>query len=245
MNTKTKKIIAREFIYLIMGTILFFIIYFGCLYFQERNYKSSKELENRIENITDVLPKKQLLWIGLSEDKFYSDSYNEFQLKYSNVENQKFLYQQLKNNELYTKSLFDFRLKYFRKELAYEEIYQLYRNENGWVEKDKFNSLLKDSKVMNWLYKSSVEEGYKHTFADFNKLIFGLEDQILSESELRIELEKRKILEQKLEKKKSSIFNNSFGDDEIFGIALIVFSLLFLLRYLIYGIKWSIKQLKE
>ena len=245
MNTKTKKIIAKEFIYLILGTILFFIIYFGCLYFQERNYKSSKELEKKIENITDVLSKKQLLWFGLSEDKFYSDSFNEFQVKYSDFENQKLLYQQLINNELYTKSLSDFRLKYFRKDKAYEDIYQLYLNQNGRIEKEKFNSLLKDSKVTNWLYKRFVGEGYKHTFADFNKLIFGPDDKILSEYELRNELEKRKTLEQKLKNKKSSMFNNKFGDDEIFGIALIVFSILFLLRYLIFGIKWSIKQLKE
>ena len=245
MNTKTKKIIAREFIYLVIATILFFIIFFGCLYFQGRNYKSSKEIKNKIENITDVLPKKQLLWIELSESKFYFDSYNKFQLKYSDVVNQKFLYQQLKSNELYTKSLNDFRLKYFRQDLAYEDIYKLYRNKNGWVTEGKFNSLLKDSEVLNWLYKRFVETGYNGTFTDFKKLIFGTEDKVLSESELRNKFEYIKKLERKLEQKKSSIFNNSFGDDEIFGIASVIFSILFLLRYLIYGTKWSIKQLKD
>lgn len=244
MTTKTKKIIAREFIYLIVTTILFLIVFFCCLYLFERNDKLSKEIKNKIEAIDDSLPKKQLLWIELSDIEFYTDSYKEFQTKYSSVENQKFLYQQLKNNNIYTKSLSDFRLKYFRKDLANEDIYELYRNEYGWVSEEKFNSLLKKPEVVNWLYKKFVETGYKHSFTDFKNLISGTEHKVLSNSELKREFEKRKKLEEDLEKKENSIFNGSFGDDEIFAIGLIVFSLLFLLRYLIYGIKWSINQLK-
>ena len=245
MNKKTKKIFAREFIYLVIATILSFIIFFGCLYFQERNYKSSKVIESEIKAINDVLPKKQLLWIECIENKFYSDSYNEFELKYSDVENQKFLYQQLKNNELYTESLDDFRIKYFRKEAANKDAYELYQIDNGWISEDEFSSLLKDSEVLNWLYKRFIETGYGGTFIDFKNLISGTEDKILSESEFRNQYDKIKVLEQELEQKKSSIFNNELGDNEIFGIALIVFSILFLLRYLFYGIKWSLKQVKE
>lgn len=53
------------------------------------------------------------------------------------------------------------------------------------------------------------------------------------------------ILEKEVENKKDSFFYNSFSNDKIISIGITLFSIFFLLRYLIYGTKWSLKQLKE
>jgi hypothetical protein len=244
MNIKSRKILAREFIYLLLGMLLFCLIFFGYHYLHENNINSCEELENEIEKITTDLPARQLLWLELSEKKYFEDSYDKFQLIYNNVENQEFLFNLLKNNEFFTGSFSQFRLKYFRKDLAKDDVYQIYIKEKSWVNKDEFNSLLKDPSTVDWLYKKFVAEGYKHSLNDFKNLIFGTEDKLLSTRELRIKYQSIKDLKQKLEKKKLSIFN-AFYDDEFWGIALIIFSILFVFRYLIYGIKWSLKQMKD
>jgi hypothetical protein len=242
MNTKSKKIFAREFIYLLLGMLLFCLIFLGYHYLYENNHNSCEKLENEIEKITTDIPARQLLWLELSEKKYFEDSYNKFLLKYNNEENQEFLFNILKNNELFTGSLVEFRLKYFRKDLAYEDLYQIYIKEKSWVNKVEFNSLLKDQSTIDWLYKKFVAEGYKHTLNDFKNLIFGTEDKQLTLHELRIKHQSIKDLKQKLKKKKLSIFH-TYYDYEFWGIALILFSILFVFRYLIYGIKWSLKQM--
>ena len=244
MNIKLKKILAREFIYLLLGVLLFCLIFFGYQYLHKNNHISCTKLENDIESITKDLPARQLLWLELSEKNYVEDSYDEFQLKYNNVENQDFLFNLLKNNEIFTGSLREFRLKYFRKDLANEDIYQIYIKEKSWVNKDEFNSLLKEQSTIDWLYKKFVTDGYKHSIIDFKNLIFGTEDKQLPESELRIKYQSIKDLKQKLEKKRLSIFNTYYVD-EFWVIYLILFSILFVFRYLIYGIKWSFRQLKD
>lgn len=244
MNIKLKKILAREFIYLLLGVLLFCLIFFGYQYLHKNNHISCTKLENDIESITKDIPARQLLWFELSEKNYVEDSYDEFQLKYNNVENQDFLFNLLKNNGIFTGSLSEFRLKYFRKDLANEDIYQIYIKEKSWVNKDEFNSLLKEQSTIDWLYKKFVADGYKHSIIDFKNLIFGTEDKQLPESELRIKYQSIKDLKQKLEKKRLSIFN-TYYDYEFGFISLILFSILFVFRYLIYGIKWSFRQLKD
>ena len=60
---------------------------------------------------------------------------------------------------------------------------------------------------------------------------------------MKIDLPQNLDLKQKLEKKRLSIFNTYYYY-EFWGIALILFSILFVFRYLIYGTKWSLRQMK-
>lgn len=55
-------------------------------------------------------------------------------------------------------------------------------------------------------------------------------------------LKEKKVL---LKKLKESFFNDSIGTVELNWLGIIIFSLFFILRYLIQGTKWSMKQLKE
>lgn len=56
---------------------------------------------------------------------------------------------------------------------------------------------------------------------------------------------KQKELNNQLEKIKRSVFNLKIGKNELLGIGLFLFLIFFIIRYIIYGTKWSIKQLKE
>ncbi|MGR6087938.1 MAG: hypothetical protein ACU4F9_07175 [Arcticibacter sp.] len=244
MNIKSRKILAREFIYLLLGVLLCCLIFLGYDYLHENNIKSCVELENEIEKITADLPARQLLWLELSEKKYLEDSYGQFQLKYNNAESQEFLFNLLKNNELFTGSFDEFRLKYFRKNKANDDVYQIYIKEKSWVNKDEFNLLLKNPSTVDWLYTKSVAEGYKHSLNDFKNLIFGSEEKHLSIHQLRIKYQSIKELKQKLEKKKLSFFN-TYQADLFLEISLTTFSILFVFRYLKYGIKWSLKQIKD
>ncbi len=243
MNAKSKKIIARELIYLFIGTCIYFIIFFGYNYFKLSNHKSSRKLEKEIEKITKDIPAKQLLWLDLSEKKYFNDSYDEFLIKYSKVEDQEFLFYLLKNNDLISGSFSEFRFKYFRNDLANEDAYQIYINEKGFISKGEFNLQLKDQRVMESVYKLFVKSGYKHSMTDFKNLIYGTENKPLSIYELRSKYESINELKDKLEKNKLSVFN-SYYDDKFEIIALILFSILFIIRYLIHIIIWSMMQIK-
>ena len=49
----------------------------------------------------------------------------------------------------------------------------------------------------------------------------------------------------KLQKEKESFFNNNVTENDLFALTIIILLFFFGFRYLIYGINWSIRQLKE
>jgi len=244
MNIRTKKIVAREFIYLIGATIILLILFLGYLFLHNRNQTAHSELEKRIETTKDSLSQTQLLWAELYEKNIYTDSYSDFKSKYNDVENQKFLYQQLQNIDIYTNSLSDFRLKYFKSDLANEDIYALYKDENGWIPIEAFEELLTNPEVVERLYERFVETGYSGTYSDFQKLIFVTENPV-SESEIKREYEKIQKLKEELNENNNSPFSKSIGRDQFLMLTIFICSILFLFRYIFYGVTWSIKQIRE
>jgi len=106
-------------------------------------------------------------------------------------------------------------------------------------EKDIFISNLKDNKKALKVYDLLKENG--NIRINQEEYLSRISKDIESEKHLN----KVSSLEKELEKTKDSFFNDCVCDDKILRFGQILFSLFFLLRYLIYGTKWSIKQLKE
>lgn len=245
MTAKTKKIIAREFIYLIIGVALSFSSYlisnfWGDIKF-ERNNQSKNSITNEIEKIKTKLTSKQYLWLTIKKHKLSNLSYSEFLNEYKNEENQKTLYTLCLNNELYTESFDDFQLKYFTKNRVMRDIILIYQEENGiLIKEDEIKVLLQKPHFFDWLYKKFVEGGYKHSKTDLFNLIFKNEGESITPQNLYETYQKQVKLEEELEKIENSRYQEPF---EFY--AIIIFSILFLLRYLIYSFVWSIKQLKS
>ena len=57
--------------------------------------------------------KKMKLWAGMCGDKMFDDTYEEFKKKYSSKDSIDFLYNGLTDDKLYTKSRNDFYNQYF------------------------------------------------------------------------------------------------------------------------------------
>ncbi|KEZ93547.1 hypothetical protein [Nonlabens ulvanivorans] len=176
MNRTLKKIIAREFLFLIGTTILFFLILFVWISITESNYDKQNEIKTEIE----IFEKK-------------NQSVNKELLK--------LVYGKLSTEATYDEFVIDFKESLELQKLSYSKLE---------TEAD-FNSFLKDA---------------------------------LGENEIKKATE-YKSLETKLEKTKKSIFNHSVSEDDVFRFGLTLFLIFFIFRYLIYGTKWSIKQLKE
>lgn len=174
MKKSTKKIIAREFLFLI-GTIIFFFLFYLILFkLVQSNSKNEKKIKNEIVKLRNQLPEGQ---------KF--DEYGILMKK--NI----YIYK----DEEYSKN----------------ELLQKYGNQL-------------ESKII------------EHGFVLKKTMTF---------EESKGFITKQKELNNKLEKIESSIFNMKIGYNELLGIGLILFLMFFILRYVVYGTKWSFKQLKE
>jgi cell division protein FtsI/penicillin-binding protein 2 len=104
--------------------------------------------------------------------------------------------------------------------------------------KENFISELKNEK-----YASEIFEYIKKHYGDtpISKELFL--NQILKDTSSENSLNEIIKLENELVRT-NSIFSGNIDDDEVFGLGFTLFSIFFLLRYLIYATKWSIKQLK-
>ena len=186
MNKKTKKIIAKEFLFLLGTTILFFVVLFIWVMLHESNYDKKNELKDKISELTiyEKLPYRLRVFYYINND-IIKNSWDKMS------DSEKFIF-------------------YLKDKKQASETYEYIKEKgNISITKDEFlEKISKDSKSENYLTKIQP-------------------------------------LERKLEETKDSFFNISIGDDEILGLGVFLFSIFFLLRYLIYGTKWSIKQLKE
>jgi hypothetical protein len=176
MKKTSRKIIAREFLFLLGTTVLFFVILFVWISLNESNYDKRNEIETEIE-------------------KFKKNSQSE------NEELLKLVYDKLTTKATYDEFVFDFKESLELQKLSYSKL-----------ETDvDFETFLKDA-----LGEDEIEKA-----TEFMNL------------------------EKKLQQTESSIFNDSVDIDESIGLGMTLFSIFFIFRYLIYGTKWSITQLKE
>lgn len=240
-----KRTVAREFIYIILISIVCFSIYKIGEY-RQNSYEI--EIENKIK-ILDSLPQHQLLWYKLKKHNLYNKNYENYKKDYKNTEDQIVLFNLVSNNGLYTKELSDFRVKYFWKESVIDDLYNLYYNEyrlndeyiqnqekEFWIDlrkkEEKFKEILKVDSICIKIYSSFVKQGYKHSIEGFKKLIFEPYEEGLNIKEID-NLEKDINID-------SPTYLQTAIDINIFILVLF-----FPFRYIVIGLKWSIKQIKN
>jgi hypothetical protein len=240
-----KRTVAREFIYIILISIVCFSIYKIGEY-RQNSYEI--EIDNKIK-ILDSLPQHQLLWYKLKKHNLYNKNYENYKKDYKNTEDQIVLFNLVSNNGLYTKELSDFRVKYFRKESVIDDLYNLYYNEyrlndeyiqnqekEFWIDlrkkEEKFKEILKVDSICIKIYSSFVKQGYKHSIEGFKKLIFEPYEEGLNIKEIDN-------LEKDINKDSPTYLQT------VIDINIFILILFFPFRYIVLGLKWSIKQIKN
>jgi hypothetical protein len=240
-----KRTVAREFIYIILISIVCFSIYKIGEY-RQNSYEI--EIDNKIK-ILDSLPQHQLLWYKLKKHNLYNKNYENYKKDYKNTEDQIVLFNLVSNNGLYTKELSDFRVKYFRKESVIDDLYNLYYNEyrlnneyiqnqekEFWIDlrkkEEKFKEILKVDSICIKIYSSFVKQGYKHSIEGFKKLIFEPYEEGLNIKEIDN-------LEKDINKGSPTYLQTAID------INIFILILFFPFRYIVIGLKWSIKQIKN
>ena len=240
-----KRTVAREFIYIILISIVCFSIYKIGEY-RQNSYEI--EIDNKIK-ILDSLPQHQLLWYKLKKHNLYNKNYENYKKDYKNTEDQIVLFNLVSNNGLYTKELSDFRVKYFRKESVIDDLYNLYYNEyrlndqyiqnqekEFWIDlrkkEEKFKEILKVDSICIKIYSSFVKQGYKHSIEGFKKLIFEPYEEGLNIKEIDN-------LEKDINRDSPTYLQTAID------INIFILILFFPFRYIVIGLKWSIKQIKN
>ncbi|WP_439132514.1 hypothetical protein [Polaribacter sp.] len=197
INGKIKKVIAKEFLFLLGSIILSVLIFLIWSLLININQNKENDLIQKVDKLNKYknLPYKLKMFHFLKNG--VPNIYNE---KHKLEEREQFIYKikkREKSNQIYD----------FIKENGFLEI----------IKKDFYDKNLKEEDFYNKIIKDTKSEKY---------------------------LNEIKVSEKELEKTKKSLFNKNIYNEEILGICLVVFSVFFILRYLIYGTKWSIKQLK-
>lgn len=189
MNKNTKKIIAKEFLFLLGTTILFFVVLFAWTMLSDSNSDRKYEIKQEITELTQAneLPYRLRVFYFVNKDILNNSSWNKME------DSGKFI-SDLKTDPGIVSSIYSF----------------IKENDSGMT---------------------ITEEEFK--------------EKVRNDKESETYLTKITSLEKELEKTKASIFSGSVGDDEILGLGLTLFSIFFLLRYLIYATKWSVKELKQ
>ncbi len=190
MKDSTKKIIAREFLFLLGTIILFFVVIFIWASLNDSINDKEYELKQEIKSLTEYKKLPYRLRV------FYYINNNIIEYSWDKMKDSEKFISDLKENE-YASEIYDY----------------IKKKRNIEIDKEQYLKLIS---------KDTVSEQY------LTKL-----------------LPKLLPLEKKLDKIKDSFFNHSVGGDEALGLGILIFSIFFLLRYLIYATKWSIRQLKK
>jgi len=231
MKQTTKKIIAREYLFLLGSIILFFIILFLWMFLESRNDRKISEIQNEIATIEkefqinnldlnkifDFKENSEKLYQVINERSLYTKSFEEFNEQFSSKEKQIKLYNGVKEEGLYTKSQKEFLNEYF----SYPE---------NNIEKE-LQKLLYEAKDNGTSYSRINEIIYRYLAKNNDSYKQNLERV----KELKVELKGRK----------ESFFNSGIYKDNVIGLGLLIFSIVFCFRYLIYAAKWSFMQLKK
>lgn len=174
MKESAKKIIAREFLFLLGTTILFFVILFIWTLLHNYNNEKEYELKQEIESLT--------------ESK---------------------------------------RLK---------SIYKDYKQKNIISTTDFITFMSANDSQIKSLYNLGIEANVISPKTSLNLFRSAWEKYPIEEIVYR---------ENKINKIKDSFFNRDIRNKGLLSLGFLIFSVLFLLRYLIYATIWSFKQLKK
>ena len=197
------------------------------MFLENRNDKKISQINDEVGLLKEKIQKNDLnlealfnsgkLFQGLSKDSLYTKSFEEFNEQFSSKGTQVKLYNALKDDGLYTKSQSEFLNQYFTypKNDIEPELKELL-----YKAKDKGAS---NSQLNEIIYRYSAKNN------DSNK------ENIKKLEELNAELKNRK----------KSFFNSSIQVDDIVDLGILILSIVFGLRYLIYATRWSFTQLKK
>ena len=248
-----KKILAREILTVIGVVVVSLLIYFILNNISqnliEKDRKLSQEIETldktkrvNYQNIENESLKK--VWESFTNNSIYEGTYDDFLKDYGDYSYSEILYRLAKNNGLFTKSLNDFRVKYFTSDQAIRDAYSLWKrpanstNISYYNFEYFYNNIIKDKEFALVSYETFLKTGYKNSFENFQKLIrnkssIKIDPKILNKTSKLIESQ------QKLRNK--ILFDYRFSIELIVVCMIIVF---YSLRFLLFIIIWSIKQLK-
>lgn len=119
MKKAHKKVLSREFLYLLISSILFFSILYSWHWLYDINYEKQNNIENEIEKLTilDSLPDRLKLFYFLKEDfkdkhSKEFDSAETFLIKIKDNDYLTFWYNSLIEENLYKKSISDFFVRF-------------------------------------------------------------------------------------------------------------------------------------
>ena len=214
MNKRVKKIIAREFLILLVLIVLTSLV-FVCVY----PYNSYQK--NKIEKIDSSINEKEKLTENLHK------SVNE------KIKEQEWFYEKVSSEFDITNS-------------EYSELKTLWPILQRIAENDsteyRWNN--KWEKSLIDFHKSIGFKNGKELEAFIEKNSISSNDSIQLKKSEKIRAEIGKLKEQRTELKYKTL-NDNDKLDLVGGIGLALFGILFILRYLIYAVKWSLRTLKE
>lgn len=225
MTNKTKKIIAREFLFLLGAILLFIVMIFIWKILNNKNIDKEKNLKQKIENISQNLFQNEYYY----NNEIYLES--ELYKKYG-----KSLESKIKEHGYIKRTEVDVLLDDFFGKYTNEKLSSFKRNKIKLTYNENFDSLIKN------LYSENLNETIKTEKIQLIKKVYGLETDSKTINEFHSKIT---YLKNKLNKVESSFFNLEMNSNKIFELGIILFSIFFILRYLFYGTKWSIKKLKE
>lgn len=213
MNQKTKKIIAREFLILLVLIIVTSLIFVGIIPYNLYQ-------ENRIEKINNSLIEKEEL----------NDSLNRS------------VSDKIKNQEwFFGKVSMEFDIT----NTEYGELKTLWPLLQGMAENDsieyRWNRWEKDliafHKSIGFTNAKELE-----SFIEKNSISFIDSIQLKKSDSMRMEI--TDLISQR-NQSKSKVLNKNDKIDFVSRMGIILFGILFILRYIIYAAKWSLKTLIE
>lgn len=263
MKKSYKKTLAREFLIFLTSVVTFFIILFVWIKLSDLNAEKREVLRNEIEslenfkvnNLETIYYNENLnrLYDVIRQRNLYDKSLADFQLEMNTKSSQIELYKLVHTKKLYTKTLSEFLEKYFQtKKVPISKILMDYvataNNPNynsDWnIINSKFPELKKfDEGILQEYVATANNVEYNGDWKIINSKFpeFGFQKSNSDKNSIK----KYNNLKAKLQKENESVFKNSITDKDGLVLAVIILLFFFGLRYLSYGIKWSVRQLKE
>jgi hypothetical protein len=263
MKKSYKKIIAREFLIFLTSAVTFFIILFIWIKLSDSNAEKREVLTNEIERLENIdVTNLQTIYYNenlnnlydvILQRNLYNKSLADFKLEMTSKSSQVELYKLVHIKKLYTKTQSEFLEKYFQtKKVPISKILMDYvatanspKYNSDWnIINSKFPELKEfDEGILQEYVATANNTEYNGDWKIINSKFpeFGFQK---SNSDINT-LKKLSDFKTKLQKEEESFFKNSVTENDLLALAVIILLFFFGFRYLIYGIKWSIRQLRE
>ena len=259
----TRKKIAKEIIISLILITIMFLGFFGLSFLSSNIFEEKENISNEIaelsEQIKNINP-LQKLWYDLVKADKFNISFEKFNLQYNGIEKREFLYNLAKNNEFYNGSYDDFNIKYFPNESALKYAYELAKDKQNSsftseyaLKMEKYNhnlsfsnfkdSIIGDNNLTKKTHELFVLDGYNGGYQDFRNLMSkNVFDTIITINYIDSKTQLISKLETRREKLNESYFN--INNSKIIKFLAFILLTLYLLRLLIYLLKWSLKTIK-